>query len=81
MLKVFVYWNLHRACWSVKALQGLKRGRVVAHASSLSLTGCTFKVSEKSRQRVIRENEKRACWRCGHVGRRDSWRGSAVVRL
>jgi hypothetical protein len=76
MLKVFVYWNLPRML-ECKALQA-KRGRVVAHASSLSPDRLHLQ-GIGSRQRVIKR--KTACWRGGHVGRRDSWRGSAVVQL
>lgn len=57
-MRVFIYWNLHRACWSIKALEGPSRGRVVAHASDWQVTDATFKVSEAGRQRVLREQRK-----------------------
>jgi hypothetical protein len=57
-MKVFVYFNLHKKVWSVKALEGPNKGRVVAHRNALSLYHCTFKVSEAGRQRVIREQRK-----------------------
>lgn len=57
-MRVFIYWNLHRACWSVKALEGAHRGRVVAHASDWQVAGAAFKVSEAGRQRVLREQRK-----------------------
>ena len=57
-MKVFVYFNLHRKCFSVKALEGEFKGRVVAHASHVNLIHCTFKVSEAGRQRVLREKRK-----------------------
>jgi hypothetical protein len=57
-MKVFVYFNLHRKCWSVKALEGPTKGRVVQHADTLMLTDCVFKVSEAGRQRVLRERRK-----------------------
>ena len=57
-MKVFVYFNLHRKCFSVKALEGEFKGRVIAHASYVSLNDCTFKVSESGRQRVLREKRK-----------------------
>ncbi len=57
-VKVFVYFNLHRKCLSVKALEGEHKGRVIAHASSVGLINCTFKVSEAGRQRVLREKRK-----------------------
>lgn len=57
-MRVFVYFNLHRKCWSVKALEGQRKGRVVYHLQSLRLYACEFKVSEAGRQRVIREGRK-----------------------
>ena len=57
-MRVFVYFNLHKKLWSVKALEGPNKGRVVAHKTSLSLHNCAFKVSEAGRQRVIREKRK-----------------------
>lgn len=57
-MKVAVYWNLHRACWSIQSREGLTRGRVIAHAAAVGLKGCQFKVSEAGRQRVLREKRK-----------------------
>lgn len=58
MLKVFAYRNLHRDCWSVKALEGSLKGRVIYHAKEIALWDCKFKVSEAGRQRVLREKAK-----------------------
>ncbi len=52
-MKVFVYYNLHRKCWSLKALEGPDRGRVVAHRDELVLDNCAFKISEAVRQKVL----------------------------
>jgi|TARA_R110000772_G_scaffold55469_1_gene126542 hypothetical protein len=57
-MKVFVYFNLHRKCFSVKALEGASKGRVVAHVSDAIVYEPTFKVSEAGRQRVLRERSK-----------------------
>lgn len=57
-MRVFVYFNLHRKCWSVKALEGPSKGRVIMHTLSLLLTCCTFRVSEAGRQRVLKERRK-----------------------
>jgi len=57
-MKVFVYYNLRKKCFSVKALEGADKGRVVKHASSVILTNVTFKVSEAGRQRVLRDKQK-----------------------
>jgi len=56
--KVFAYRNLHRQCWSVKALEGPLKGRVIYHANEITLFECTFKVSQAGRQRVLREQKK-----------------------
>ena len=57
-MRVFVYYNLHRHVWSVRALQGPQRGRVIAHASHVHLRNATGRVSEAGRQRVLREQRK-----------------------
>jgi hypothetical protein len=57
-MRVFVYWNLHKDCWSVKALEGENKGRVIKHANNINLTHCTFKVSKAGRERVLREKRK-----------------------
>jgi hypothetical protein len=57
-MRVFVYFNLHKKCWSVKALEGPCKGRVVRHARLVYLTNVTPKVSEAGRQRVIRTGRK-----------------------
>lgn len=57
-MRVFVYFNLHKKVWSVKALSGENRGRVVAHASAVGLDDCEMRVSESGRQRVLREQRK-----------------------
>lgn len=58
IMRVFVYRNLHKKLWSVRAMDGPDKGRVIQHATKLSLANCTFKVSESGRQRVIREKRK-----------------------
>jgi hypothetical protein len=57
-MKVKVYFNLHRHLFSVVALEGPSKGRVVAHRSVLRLANARFKVSEAGRQRVLREKRK-----------------------
>lgn len=57
-MRVFVYYNLHRKMWSMKALQGPSRGRVIDHATVVSLVNVEYRVSEAGRQRVIRERKK-----------------------
>lgn len=54
-MKVKVYFNLHKKCYSIKEI---KTGLVVAHASQVVLTDTIYKVSETGRQRVLREKRK-----------------------
>lgn len=69
-MRVFVYWNLNRGLWSVKALEGPYKGRVVFRTPHVILTGAEGKVSEAGRQRVLRERKKNV--HAGIVGR---WAG------
>jgi hypothetical protein len=54
--KTYVYWNLHKDCFSFRS-----RGLVYQYLENnkcVSLCGCSFKVSEKGRQRVLKEKRK-----------------------
>jgi hypothetical protein len=67
-MKVFVYFNLHKKCFSVKAMEGDDRGRVIAHRAKVYLVDAQFKVSEAGRQRVLREQRKNV-----HAGVMGTW--------
>lgn len=67
-MRVFVYFNLHRKCFSIKALEGANKGRVVAHRNEVVLDNVTFKVSEAGRQRVLKEQRKNV-----HAGVVGNW--------
>lgn len=54
-LKVKVYFNLHKKCFSVK---DYRTGLVIGHTNRVVLEDCEFRVSEAGRQRVIRERKK-----------------------
>jgi hypothetical protein len=69
-MRVFVYFNLHKKVFSIRALEGPERGRVVGHRSQLTLTNVTFRVSEAGRQRVLREQRKNV-----HAGVVGQWFG------
>lgn len=71
-MKVFVYFNLHKKCFSVKALDGENKGRVIAHTHNIELLSPSFKVSEAGRKRVLREKRKNV--HAGVVG----WYNSAL---
>lgn len=66
--KVFVYFNLHKKCFSIKALEGAMKGKVIAHRDNVLLFDATLKVSEAGRQRVIREKRKNV-----HAGVCGTW--------
>ena len=62
MIKVFVYYNLHKKCFSIKALESVKegasKGRVFLHSDAIVLHYATFKVSQAGRNRVLKEKRK-----------------------
>jgi len=67
-MRVFVYFNLHKKCFSIKALEGDRKGRVIAHSNTVLLEGCKLMVSEAGRQRVLREKRKNV-----HAGVSGTW--------
>jgi uncharacterized protein YvpB len=67
-MKVFVYYNLHRKLWSVKALEGEHKGKVIAHRHEVVLHKPKPKVSEAGRQRVLHERRKNV-----HAGLVGDW--------
>ena len=54
-MRVRVYWNLHKKCWSV---QCCKSNKVVLHANELTLTKCNFVVRKAGQKRVREERRK-----------------------
>ena len=57
-MKVFVYFNLHKKCFSIKALEGQFKGLVIGHTNSVLLSDVTFRVSQAGRSRVLAEKRK-----------------------
>lgn len=57
-MKVFVYFNLNKKTFSLRALEGPQKGRVVAYRNDIVLIDVVYKVSEAGRQRVLREQTK-----------------------
>ena len=53
--EVDVYFNLHKRVFS---LRDRKTRRVIAHAESVELEGCEFRVSQAGRRRVLKEQRK-----------------------
>ena len=72
-MRVFVYFNLHKRRWSLKAMDGPSKGRVVAHADKVLLRDCVFRVSEAGRQRVLQT--KRKAVHAGVVGDLEAFTG------
>jgi hypothetical protein len=57
-LRVEVYYNLHKKTFSVRALEGENRGRVIAHTNEVALEDVKFVVRESGRQKVLKEKCK-----------------------
>ena len=55
MIKVEVYFNLHKRVFSVRSC---KTGRVIHHAKDVHINQPQFVVREGGRQRVLRERKK-----------------------
>jgi hypothetical protein len=56
--RVEVYRNLHKNCFSVRALNGDKKGKVIDHVKSITLKEATFAVQPAGRKRVLKEKRK-----------------------
>jgi hypothetical protein len=57
-MRVRCYFNLHKKVWSIKAMEGPQKGRVVRHATTVLLADAKPVVSQKGRERVLREGRK-----------------------
>ena len=53
--RVYVYFNLHKKCFSVK-----QSGKVVSHDDCVLLKDCRFLVGDAGRERVLKEKKKNA---------------------
>ena len=51
--RLYVYWNLHRKCWSVR-----QSGKVKGHATLIFLKDCRFLVGKAGQARVRAEKKK-----------------------
>ncbi|GAA3251371.1 hypothetical protein [Nonomuraea helvata] len=47
--RIKLYWDLHTHAWSIVALRGDRKGRVVGKADNVTLAGVTFRVSAPGR--------------------------------
>ena len=57
-IKVAVYFNLHKKCFSVKSRQGSTYGRVLYHTDTINLNDVKFVVRESGRLKVIKDKRK-----------------------
>lgn len=57
-LKVFLYFNLHKQCLSLRAMSGPNKGRVIGYATEVVLENVELKVSQSGRERVLKEKAK-----------------------
>ena len=57
-MRVEVYRNLHKRCWSVRALEGPQKGRVIAHEHDFILEACSYAVQPAGRDKVRRTGRK-----------------------
>lgn len=67
-MKVFIYFNLHKRVFSVKAMEGENKGRVIAHREQALVNNAHFRVSQAGRARVLREKKKNV-----HAGVYGTW--------
>ena len=57
-MRVKVYFNLHKKLFSVVALEGDKKGKVIKHTDSIDLSMPIFRVQKAGRERVLKEKKK-----------------------
>ena len=57
-MRVKVYFNLHKKLFSVVAMEGSNKGRVIKHVSEIELEKCAFRVQKAGREKVIAERRK-----------------------
>ena len=57
-MKVKVYFNLHKKLFSVVAMEGDDKGRVISHVDQIALAKPVFRVQQAGRRRVLKENRK-----------------------
>lgn len=55
-MRVQVYRNLHKNCWSVRCKKTMK---VIAHEDMVILTNCKFTVQQGGRRRVLETKTKK----------------------
>jgi len=56
--RVEVYWNLHKTCYSVRSLGGVRKGLVTCHPYGIELRDVSFAVQPAGRARTLAERRK-----------------------
>jgi len=65
--RVRVYRNLNNGQYSVLALEGPHKGLVLGYAPAIGIKGATLQVSDKTRNKVVREGVRTVhAWSEGH---------------
>lgn len=57
-MRVEVYWNVRRRIFSVRALSGPMKGRLLQHAATVFLTDATFVAQTAGRNKVRATGQK-----------------------
>ncbi len=57
-MRVECYFNLHKHVFSVRALEGPDKGKVILHASNVLLKDVSFVVQKAGREKVLRTGQK-----------------------
>lgn len=57
-MRVEIYFNLHTGLWSIRALDGWRKGRLIGHASKVLVSDAKFVVQPAGRDKVRREKRK-----------------------
>lgn len=57
-LRCEIFFNLHSGLFSVRALAGPDKGRVVAHAESFEMESASFVVQKAGRAKVLQSRNK-----------------------
>jgi len=57
-MKCFIYRNINRRIYSIRALEGEHKGLIVGYAPVIEVKDASFYVSEAGRQRVLEQQTK-----------------------
>lgn len=79
-MKVDIYWNLHRDCYSVRSAEGETRGRVLGYGDTFTLQDATFTVRDSARLAIVAGGKKTVhAWVRGNLISTSNAYGDAVT--